>query len=332
MDIIKTFFILLTTLSLIACGGENSDTAEIIFPEHLPKVNPKLQQESPAGIWMSYRVHNTKIRNLDGEQNIKGEVTEVAHEMTVIDHDEHGIYTLQFCTTTEFQERYSQGFDILKNGYSYIYSGYENGPDTGSTGRINVTYLSNQKMYGLGHKRTPYVSEGQEIVEEETIEFFAVKISDEVNFNDSDDLIYTSDVKSQAGKEPDLNPICLGTYERKIKVHTDNIVTYENHDKHLMLADHNAWGFDLYTAEGGDFGIIDQKLVGGWYDRQSIESQCDITDEECLNRHTLELNILKNDNSGMVFSARLGSDDGDFLDIKISAIINPFDPIPETQE
>ena len=332
MDIIKIFFVILTTLLLIACGDENSDSAEIIFPEHLPKVNSNLNQESPAGIWMSYRIHTTKIKNISGEQSIQGEVTEVAHEMAIIDHSEHDIYTLQFCTTPEFHEQYRQGYETLKNGYSFIYSGYENGPDTGSTGRINVTYLSNLKMYGLGYKRTPYVYEGQEIVEEETIEFFAIKISDEINFNDSDDLTYTSEVKSQIGKEPDLNPICLGTYDRKIKIHTDNLVTYENHDKHLMLADHNARGFDLYTAEGGEFGITDQILVGGWYDRQSIESQCDISDEECLNQYKLELNILQNDSSGISLSARLDSDDGDFLDIKVSAIIHPFEPIQDSQE
>jgi hypothetical protein len=324
MDIIKTSYIFMITLLLSACGGESSSVKEIIFPDYLPEVNPNLNQESPAGIWMSYRVHTTKIANTSGEQSIRGKATEVAHEMTIIDHSEHDTYILQFCTTTEFHERYSQGYEILNNGYSFIYSGYENGPDTGSTGRINVTYLSNQKMYGIGHKRTPYVYDDQEVVEEETIEFFAIKISDEVNFNDSDDLTYISDVKSQVGKEPDLNPICLGTYERRVKVHTDNIITYENHDKHLMLANYNARGFDLYTAEGGEFGIIDQKLVGGWYDRQTIESQCHISDEECLNRYKLELNTLQNDSSGISLHARLDSDDGDFLDIQVSATINPI--------
>lgn len=332
MNIIKAIALSIAIFTLTACGGSSNNQKEIIFPDHLPKANPHLNQESPAGIWMSYRIHSTKIKNTSGEQSIQGEVTEVAHEMAIIDHSEHDIYTLQFCTTTEFHEQYSQGYEPLKNGYSFIYSGYENGPDTGSTGRINVTYLSNLKMYGLGHKRTPYVYEGQEIVEEETIEFFAIKISDEINFNDSDDLTYTSEVKSQIGKEPDLNPICLGTYDRKIKIHTDNLVTYENHDKHLMLADHNARGFDLYTAEGGEFGIIDQILVGGWYDRQSIESQCAISDEECLNQNKLELNTLQNDSSGISLSARLDSGDGDFLDIKVSAIIHPFEPAEISQE
>jgi hypothetical protein len=285
---------------------------------------------------MSYRVHNTKIRNLNGEQNIQGEITEVAHEMTAIDHSEYGIYTLQFCTTTEFNEQYDQydqGYEPFKNGYSYIYSGYENGPDTGSTGRINVTFLSNNEMHGLGHKNTPYVYKGQEVVEEETIEFFAIKISDEINFNDSDDIIYTSNIQSQTEKEPDPDPICLSIYDRKIKIHTDDIVTYENHDKHLMLAGHNGIsGFDLYAAEGSAFGTIDQKLVGGWYHRQSIESQCDITDEQCLNRHKLKLNTLQNDSSGISFSARLDSVGGDFLDIQVSAIIHSFEPTESSQE
>lgn len=324
MDIIKTILISAIALLLTACGSDSDSAKEIIFPEHLPKVNPNLSQESLAGIWMSYRVHSTKLSSLTGEQNIKGDITEVAHEMAIIDHSEHDTYILQFCTTTEFHERYNQGYEVLNNGYSFIYSGYENGPDTGSTGRINVIYLSNQKMYGLGHKRTPYVYDGQEVAEEETIEFSAVKISDEVTFNDSDDLTYVSDVKSQAGKEPDLNPICLSTYERRIKVLTDDIVTYDNHDKHLMLADHNARGFDLYTAEGGEFGIIDQKLVGGWYDRQTIESQCHISDEECLNRYKLELNILQNNSSGISLHARLDSENKEFLDIQVSATINPI--------
>lgn len=332
MDIFKTSLILFTTLLLTACGGE-SDSEEIIFPEHLTKTNPNLSQASPAGIWMSYRVHKTKIRNLNGQQSIQGEITEIANEMTVIDHSEHDIYTLQFCTTTEFQERYDQGYETLKNGYSYIYSGYENGPDTGSTGRINVTFLNNNKMYGLGHKTTPYTHDGQEAVKEEIIEFFAIKVSDEINFNDSDDLTYTSDIESQAGKKPDSNPLCLGIYDRNIKIVIDDVVTYENHDKHLMLAEQDdVGGFDLYTAEGSGFGSIDQKLVGGWFDRTSIESQCDITDEQCLNRHKLELNTLQNDNSGISFSARLDSDDESFLDIQISAIIHTIEATKNSQE
>jgi len=331
MDIIKTTLTFVIALLLTACGGD-SDPAEIIFPEHLPEVNPNLNQESPAGIWLSYRVHETTIRNLNGEKIIQGEITEIAHEMTVIDHSEHDIYTLQFCTTTEFNERYDQAYETLKNGYSYIYSGYENGPDTGSTGRINVTYLSNQKMYGLGHKRTPYTYDGQEVVEEETIEFYAIKISDDINFNSSNELTYSNDIESRSGKETESNPICLGIYDRKIKIHTNDIVTYENYDKHLMIADNISWGFDLYSAEGGAFGIMDIKLVGGWYNWQSFESQCDITDEQCLNRHKLELNTLQNDSSGISFSVRLDSDDGRFLDAQVSAIIHPFEPIQDNQE
>lgn len=338
MDIIRTPLTLLTLLLLTACGGGNSSSpdntppAEITFPEHLPKVNPNLSQEDQSGIWISYRVHNTKIRNLNGEKSIQGEVTEVAHEMAIINHSEDDFYTLQFCTTTEFYERYDQGYETLENGYSYIYSGYENGSDTGSTGRINVTFLNNNEMYGLGHKKTPYVYGGQEVIEEETIEFFAIKISDEVNFNESNDITYISDIESQSGEISDTSPVCIGIYERKIKIHTDDIVTYENHDKHLMLADHNASGFDLYKADGGAFGVMDQKLVGGWYYRRLIESQCNITDEECLNRHKLELNILKNDNSGISFSAHLNSSDGDFLDAEVSVIIHPFEAAPDTQE
>lgn len=78
--------------------------------------------------------------------------------------------------------------------------GYENGPDTGSTGRLNVTYLSNLKMYGLGHKRTPYMHFGQELVNDEVIELYAVKISDEMNFNESDDLVYSSNMASLTGE------------------------------------------------------------------------------------------------------------------------------------
>jgi hypothetical protein len=52
MDIIKTSLIFLATLLLTACGGNsnNSNPVEIVFPEYLPKVNPHLNQESPAGI------------------------------------------------------------------------------------------------------------------------------------------------------------------------------------------------------------------------------------------------------------------------------------------
>jgi hypothetical protein len=143
---------------------------------------------------------------------------------------------------------------------------------------------------------------GQEVINEESIEFFAIKISD-------------------------------GIYDRNIKVITNNAVSYENHDQHLMLADkNNASGFGLYTAEGGAFGTLDQQLVGGWYYGKSIESQCDITDEECLNRYQLELNTLKNDSKGISFRTRLDSDVGNFLDIQVSATISPFEPTESNSE
>ncbi len=62
MDIIKTAFALLTMLLLTGCGGGNSNSsnnysaADIIFPEHLPKTNPNLNQENQSGIWMVYRI------------------------------------------------------------------------------------------------------------------------------------------------------------------------------------------------------------------------------------------------------------------------------------
>jgi hypothetical protein len=71
MDIIKNSLVLLATLLLISCGGESdkSPPAEIIFPEHLPKVNPNLSQENQSGIWMVYRVttERSEYTNDNGE-------------------------------------------------------------------------------------------------------------------------------------------------------------------------------------------------------------------------------------------------------------------------
>jgi hypothetical protein len=321
--------------TLTACGGSTSSSGiseqDIVFPEHLPKVNSNLSKENKSGIWMSYRVHKTTVRGANEDQNIRGEIIEIANEMAVVDQDEHETYTLQFCTLTEFREGYDQGFETLKNGYSYIYSGYENGPDTGSTGRINVTFLSNHKMYGLGHKKTPYLHLGQEIVDDEIIEFYAIKISDDMNFNDSDDLTYTSNMESLAGKESTFNPRCIGTYDRKIKIFTNDVVTYENHDKHIMQAGLDSpVGFDLYDAEGTSSESEEQKLVGGWYrhtgtDNKYLESQCDVSDENCLNEHKLELDVIQNNKSGLSFSARLDSSNGGFFNIQVSAIIHPVE-------
>lgn len=72
--------------------------------------------------------------------------------------------------------------------------------------------------------------------------------------------------------------------------------------------------------------------MGGWYRHSgafsnSIESQCGTSDEECLNEHKLNLKIIQNNSSGLSFSARLDCDDGSFLDLGVSAIINPIDTI-----
>ncbi len=102
MDIIRTPLTLLTLLLLTACGGGNSSSpdntppAEIIFPEHLPKVNPNLSQEDQSGIWMVYRVttENSEYTNGDGETvSFKKEI--IANELSSIPKKDDYIYSLQ---------------------------------------------------------------------------------------------------------------------------------------------------------------------------------------------------------------------------------------------
>ncbi len=346
MDIIKNPLALLATFLLIACGSESdkSSPAEIIFPEHLPKVNPNLSQEDQSGIWMVYRAttENSQFTNGDGEiVNIEKEI--IANELgTIILDTEHDYYQHSLnCTPYEFSS--DDGLyirDTHENGHLKLYRDNID-EEFGSSGRISVSYLSSQKIHGRGWKTQHYLVDGIKTGFHQQIEFFAVKVSDENNFLLSDDLDYSSSVNSE-NISFDENEIyggmCLGLQEHKYSAKIDNVkvdsYTFENL-VHFADYDHT---FEIYNGKSNNTTSENTQVIGvqrrGFH--KSIDHHCVESETECLNSLSLDTEILQNDSSGISFTAKLtGNEDLNnevYIDAQVSVIIHPFEPALETQE
>ena len=159
MNIIKIFTLFIAILNITACGGSSNNKKDIIFPDHLPKVNPDLSQEDQSGIWMVYRItkEDSQFTNGDGEiVNIKKEI--IANELgNIILDTEHDYYKHYLnCTPYEFSS--DDGLyirDTHENGYIKLYRDNID-EEFGSSGRISVSYLSSQKIHGKGWKTQHY--------------------------------------------------------------------------------------------------------------------------------------------------------------------------------
>jgi len=336
-------------LILTACGGESdkSNPAEIIFPEHLPKVNPNLSQENQSGIWMVYRVttENSEYMNDNGEiETLEKEI--IANELgTIILDTEHDYYNHYLnCTSNNFSPDYDfQTRDTQEQGYTEL---YRNNMDEeyGSSGRITMSYLSSQKIYGKGWKTQHYWVDGIKTGFHQEIEFFAVKVSDEDNFLLSDDLDYSSAVNSE-----DINfdeyrfydGMCLGlqehNYSSKIGNSNADTGSYKfQYFQHYVDYDHNFEIYDGKSSNSENYEAENNQVVGVYQRYNNIDNYCISSDLECVNKYVFQSKILQNDSSGISFTAKLtGNEDLNnevYIDAQVSIIIHPFEPAPDSQE
>jgi hypothetical protein len=357
MDIIKTSFILCFTLLIASCGGDSSDSEEIIFPDHLPVVNPSLSKENQSGIWMVYRVTTeiTEERNDDGETVIfKKEI--IANELgTIFFHNEeddnldHYHHDLD-CTSNDFSpDPDLHGTDTHEQGYTELYRDNEN-EDYGSSGRIAVSYVSSQKIHGKGWKIQNYWVDGIKTGFHQEIEFFAVKVSDEDNFLLSDDLDYSSSVNSE-----DINfdenrfygGMCLGLQEHNYSSQISNSNSNSNSNadtgsykfqyfQHHVDYDHNFEIYDGKSSNSESYEAENNQVIGALQAYSHIDNFCYSSDLECVNKYNFQSKILKNDSSGISFTAKLtGNEDLNnevYIDAQVSVIIHPFEAAETSQE
>ena len=345
MNIIKIFTLSIAILNLTACGGSSNNKKDIIFPVHLPKVNPDLSQEDQSGIWMVYRVttENYQFTNGNGEiVNIEKEI--VANELgtMVLDTEEEDYYSNALnCTSSNFTLDPSYLVShIHDQGYTEMYRNNMN-ENYGSSGLITVSYLSSQKIHGQGWKIHQYLVNGVTTEFRQEIEFFAVKVSDEDNFSLSDDLDYFSIINSKNNSfdgDQLYQGACFGLQKHHYSSKVDSVkvdsYTSENFI-HYGNYDHT---FEIYNGKSNNTESENIQAIGvqrlGFH--KSIDHHCLESEIECLNSLSLDTEILQNDSSGISFTAKLtGNEDLNneiYIDAQVSVIIHPFEAALETQE
>jgi hypothetical protein len=347
MFLIRTSFILCFALLIASCGGNKSGSSEIIFPDHLPKVNPNLSQKNQSGIWMVYRVttESSEYTNDDGEiETLEKEI--IANELgTIILDTEHDYYNHYLnCTPYEFSS--DDGLyirDTHENGYMKLYRDNLD-EEYGSSGRIHVSYLSSQKIYGKGWKTQNYWVDGIKTGFHQEIEFFAVKVSDEDNFLLSDDLKYSSVFNSEESSFDEdrfYGGMCLGLQEHNYSSQIDNNNTETGSYKfqyfqHHVYFDRN---FEIYNGKSKnseEHEASNNQVIGvlQWYSH--IDNYCLSSDLECVNKYSFQSEILQNDSSGISFTAKLtGNEELNnevYIDTQVSVIIYPFEAAQDTEE
>jgi len=348
MDIIKTPLILLTTLFLIACGGESdkSPPAEIIFPEHLPKVNPNLSQENQSGIWMVYRVttESSEYTNDNGEIEIH-EKEIIANELgTMVDNSEEDNDYYYFnslnCISSNFSLDPSfLAIDTHEQGYTELYRDNMD-EEYGSSGRITVSYLSSQKIYGHGWRTRQYLVGGVRTGFHQEIEFFAVKVSDENNLSLSDDLDYFSTINSENNSfvgDQFYQGACFGLQKHSYSSKVDNIetgsYTFQNF-LHYGVYSRNFEIYDGKSTNSKNYEADNNQVIGVTHGYTYIDNYCISSDLECVNKYNFQSEILQNDSSGISFTAKLtGNEDLNnevYIDAQVSIIIHPFEPAPDS--
>ena len=203
MDIIKTPLILLASLLLTACGSDsnNSSPAEIIFPEHLPKVNPSLNQDSRIGIWMVYRETNIVSEDVVDGFKKKSVTKFTSNELSIIDNNKDDVAILAMCNFDDLHQHFELNPSLTDKGYRYTYSSNPYNVDDISTGHLEIFYSHNtQQLYGKGSRRYQYKNKDN-FYRDEITTIYAIKVSDAANFNLSNEVQYSSSVETEYHSE-----------------------------------------------------------------------------------------------------------------------------------
>lgn len=342
MDIVKTSLIFIITLLLASCGGDKTSSPDIIFPNHLPKVNPKLSTDNYSGIWMIHRIKTSKteVINEDGSIDIL-EREIITNELLLLPEDEHDYYSLRECTATGI----TPDFDLVniegnKNSYTRYYRS-NTSQNYGDAGRIDTYFLSSQKSYGKGWRTSDYQPIDNSYSVQEDIEFFAIKVSDGVDFVTSEEIEYSGFLTSDASGERYIDPLCIGLQKHKYSAKSPGEETGLYHFQYFTFFGTNSPGFVIYdgkSANSENHKAEDNQVIGVQqpFYLNSVDNYCNSSDLECVNRYSFESEILENTSSGIAFTAKLtGNADLNnevYIDTQISAIIHPFEPTPNSQE
>jgi hypothetical protein len=326
MGIFKTILILLIASALSACGGESSNSSEVLFPAYLPQENMNLSQNTRSGIWMVYRTIKTTYVSYEDGIKYESFLQSTENGISVLDLYNAEISTLPFCTVSDMFEQFELDITPTKTGYSQSYSLNPNNSSVTSKGSLDITFINNRKLTGKGHREYTYTDASRH----ESTTIYAVKISDDSALITSSNLSYSSNIETESELAKDVAAICIALSNFDAEHYRDGEKTSDDHVQYAQLFgldDRDLQGIEVFKTKGSS-GEDDYQRMGGIYyngkdyDPWRKNILCPLEDNECLSQDTLNLNIIKNDNTGIVFNTRLNIHDGSFLNSDVSVIFN----------
>ena len=329
MKTIKTIFL---SFTLVSCGVSSDNHKEILFPAHLLEANTYLSQEDQSGIWMVYRIISSNYERINKDE--KTEFIErkvISHELTSISNN-YDYYRVNDCTFSNFSPPPSLVFiDANENGYTELSRINEN-DDLGSSGRLDITYISNQKIYGKGWSNKLFLQDHSDASSREEIEFFAVKVSDEPSFILSDHLNFSGSLFSGSNGYSDIfDPACIAVQDDSYSIKVDGVQIYSSHTKYFQQHGNNLLSFEIYNGSATNANY-DQVIGLRRHDPfQSIDHHCLNSEPECLASISSQVEVIQNGATGISFTAKfVGNGDhnnGVIIDTNISAEILPFEDV-----
>jgi hypothetical protein len=321
--ILNLVFIIL----LVSCGGgSDSKPTHLIFPEHLPEVNPNLSQDSSEGIWMVHRTID--VTYIGYEDGIKQDMSlqSIENGISILKSYNSETSTLPFCTIQDMFEQFELEISPTKDGYRQSYSTNPNNISVPSEGNLEITFINNNKLVGRGHRKYTYTNGSRH----ELITTYAVKISDDTNLNASGNLSYSSHIETESDLEVDIPAICIALSSFDATHYSDGKKTSNNHVQYAQiigLGEYNPHGTEIFNTKATSEKDEYQRIGGIYYNGHNYDEWkknilCPLEDTACLAQGTLDLNIIKNNSTGIAFSSRLNTSDGSFLNTEVSLIID----------
>jgi hypothetical protein len=261
----------------------------------------------------------------------------VANELSNILKQPDDFYPVLDCTFDNVSQHYSyHAVELNKNGHTNLYRTNKD-EDYGTSGRIAVSYLNSQKIYGKGWKIKSLVINGTYKNIRQEIEFFAVKVSDEELFSLSDDLDYSS----YSVEDNEFNQYnCIGLQEHNYLDKADGVETSSYRFQYFQQHGEMIDDFEIHDGKSINVNPVNNQTIGvrrrHFSPSKSIDNFCYSSDLECVNKYSLQSEILQNNSSGISFTANLtGNEDLNnevYIDAQVSVIIHPFEAAPEAQE